>query len=165
MNIYVLQVIGGKEYKIAAYLNNKGIPAFIPREAAIIRKGGKWHEQERLLFPGYVFIELCEYSAESYYTAKTVEGIVRFFKKPLALAEAERIGWLRNNGEVIAPSEIEFDGLRFNVVSGILKDNECRILKLDRHKRKAYVAITLSGEEKIVRLSVNIKRADYVGQG
>ena len=109
--IYVLQVQTGKELTVRSLLERQDIAASVPRERIEIRKGGLWSKMIKLLFPGYVFVDI-EFSAEMFHKINPIPGVIRFLglPTPLPAHEAEIIQWLSNGGEVIEPSPLTVDG-------------------------------------------------------
>ena len=57
MNWYVLFVRGGMEEKIRDFFLSQGLHAFIPKMKVVFRKQGISELVEKIMFPGYLFIE------------------------------------------------------------------------------------------------------------
>ncbi len=159
---HVLQVAAGKEQAVAealAALTEFNIKACAPSENRLIRKGGGWEAKLYTLFPGYVFAQL-KYTAESYYAIKKLPGVLRFLgadglhPEHLTYIEAEWLRALANEGEPLEPTRaaLNADG-EIILQGGILKSFASRIVKLDKHSRKASVELSVCGEKKIITLS------------
>lgn len=159
---YVLQVSGGKEQMVTealAGLPGFNIKAYAPRERRLIRKDGSWEQKLYTLFPGYVFAQL-EYNAESYYAIKKLPGVIRFLGADglspdrLSYIETEWIRALANEGEPLEPTKasVNADG-EIVLLGGILKSFASRIVKVDKHGRRASVELSVCGEKKIIALS------------
>ena len=71
MRWYVLQVSSGQEKAVRDALHEKRIPALVPSENRLVRKGGEWTQKEYILFPGYVFLRL-DYTSETYYRVRSI---------------------------------------------------------------------------------------------
>lgn len=161
---YVVKVKGGSEKQVYGKLSDDGLKAAVPSEDRIIRRGGNWTHEEYILFPGYVFIQ-CEYTPELYYRVKDngVQYWLGYDGKPKALSgtECEWIRLLTNNGVPLGASTVrqENDGA-YRIVSGILRLFRSRIIKVDRHARRATIEITLHGEIKKVKLSCDIESTE-----
>ena len=163
---HVLQVTGGKELTVAealAALPNLNIRACVPRENRLIRKDGGWEQKLYTLCPGYVFAQL-DYNAESYYAIKKLPGVLRFLGADglhpdcLSYLEAEWIKALDNEGKPLEPTRAELNGDGDIILQGgILKSFASRIVKLDKHGRKASVELSVCGEKKIITLSFNLE--------
>lgn len=158
---YVLQVKTGEELRVKDELKRLGYIAFAPRESRLIRQGGKWIEKEYILFPSYVFVNVA-YDADNYYRIKSVVHVIRFLStgnapSPLTYLEAEWIKVLGYGDAAIEPSDviIDDDG-NVNIVNGILNNFSNRLIKFDRHKKKATFKLTICGEEKSLNLSVKV---------
>lgn len=152
--IYVLQVQTGKELAVRSQLLRDGISADVPRERIIIRKGGLWSKMIKILFPGYVFVDI-DFSAEMFHKINPISGVIRFLGSPTPLVEheAEMIRWLSNDGEVIEPSKVTLDGDRI-VYDGFLAGHEDKIKHLNLRQKKAAVEVRFDGKTHKANLSV-----------
>lgn len=157
---YVLQVKTGSETPIGDELHRLGYPSLAPKEMSMRRKGGNWHGHELTLFPGYVFTNL-DYTADNYYKVKGISGVIRFLgtgaaPTPLTPQEAE---WIKSMSgpasEPVAPTKVQFleDG-RVEILSGVLQNFIGRPIKFDKRQRKALLEITVGGQTKSVKLSI-----------
>ncbi len=153
---YVLQVQTGKELAVRSQLMREGIAADVPRERILIRKGGLWSKMIKLLFPGYVFVEI-DYSAEMFHKINPVSGVIRFLGNPTPLSghEAEMIRWLSNDGEIIEPSSVNTEDGRI-VCQGFLAGYEDHIKYFNLRQKKAAVEIKFGG--KIHRANLSIEK-------
>lgn len=160
MKLYVLHVQSMKEEDVLKCLLNKGFRAYVPKEIRLERRGGTWHQVERIIMTGYVFVEI-ELTAENYYSVKAIPGIIRFLgaERPEALKENEEtyIRWLSNDGKALLPSDIQIqEDNKVVVISGALKGHEGRIISIDKRQKRATVGIELMGQWKEIVLSVNV---------
>lgn len=133
--------------------------AYVPQEVALIRNGGKWHEIERALMPGYVFIKT-EFNVAVYYNVKAVSGIIRFLgspPSPLSNRELEQIKWMINDGKIIRPSEAIVEDDKLIITSGVLAGFEENIIRFDRRQKRATALVSICGREHEVTLSVDFK--------
>lgn len=165
--IYVLQVMTGKELVVRRLLEQRGITACVPRERILIRKGGLWSKMIKLLFPGYVFVDI-DYCAETFHIINPVEGVIRFLGLPTPLPEreAEIILWLANGGEVIEPSYALTDEFgNITGYEGFLKNNTDKIKRLNLRQKKAAVEVIFDGKAHRANVGVEIKKANDTGQG
>ncbi len=91
MEVYVLQVISGEERAVIQNLKLAGYTAYAPSEFRLERRRGRWHERERIIFTGYVFLAVEKLTAKAYYTAKNDSFVLRFLgnEKPEKLQESE----------------------------------------------------------------------------
>lgn len=159
---YVLQVKSGKEEAVASCLTDKKVLAYVPRENRLIRKNGNWGQKEYTLFPGYVFLNL-DYTAENYYMVKAIPGVVRFLgpdglqPSTLTYLEAEWIKMLAGGGKPLEPTTAQLtpEG-EVRLTEGVLRNFVSRIVKIDKHSRRATVELTVCGEKKTIPLSFNL---------
>lgn len=106
------------------------------------RYKGSWHCQDELLFQGYVFADV--ENREQLEKASRDAAVFRFFDSgeySLCLKDAEKSFLKDVGGEEhrIAMSKGYIrDGITF-VTEGPLCGKECRIRKIDRHKRMARI--------------------------
>lgn len=159
---YVLQVQSNSDDRVAASLWEHGFHARVLRENRAVRSDGAWTVKEYPLFPGYVFVDL-DYNAENYYTVKAIPGVVQFLgtegqPSPLTYMEAEWIRVLSGSspdGEPLEPTEVVFqaDG-SVKILSGVLLNFEGRPIKYDKHSRRATLEISVGGQPKTVKLSI-----------
>jgi transcription antitermination factor NusG len=155
---YVLQVLTGKETAVRDKLHDAGFQAAVPQEDRLIRKSGKWIQKLYTLFSGYVFIQL-QYCAELYYkilATPDVYGFLRSNEEPVALTylETEYLRQLNNQGEPIQPAVIRFnENGSIQEINGVMAYFGSRILKYDRHARRARILVSIGGAEKEIELS------------
>lgn len=159
---YVLQVQTNSEDRVAAQLRELGFPAKVLRENRLVRSGGAWSPKEYPLFPGYVFVQL-EYNAENYYRVKAASGVLKFLgtdntPSPLTYLEAEWIRVLSGpapTGEPLEPTKVRFqvDGT-VKILSGVLLNFVGRPIKYDKHSRRATLEISVCGQQRAVKLSI-----------
>lgn len=147
---------------------------------------GEWTKQEKVLFPGYVFIvvDLSE-NAKKKRLSDTVEieqmpgnmkpeklkemeqeicrikGVIELLKrdgKPAVLNE-EEVQLLRmfdDRGQRVEMSEGVIERSKIKVYSGPLVGKEKYIRKIDRHKRRAFLEMPIFGETKRVQVGLEI---------
>lgn len=157
---YVLHVQTGKENEIRKQLSRKGYTAYSPIEMRMIRSGGNWQDKPYTLFPGYLFICL-DMDDEVYYRVKSTPGVIRFLGHespvPLRETEEEYILLLCYKGHPVKPSKVRVlpDGSAV-VVGGVLEKLRGRIVKIDKHSRKAIVEMNVCGSPKQIKLSIDI---------
>lgn len=158
MSIYVLYVQSNKENDVMYDLQDKGFTAYVPREKYTYRKGGKWHTEIRVLFDGYVFVELPNINGDNYYVIKNTYGVGNFVSKTTNLSdtEAEYIKGLCNNGNIIETSVGHIENGVLKIDDGFLKQYEHKIVKYSRRQHRATVEITIYGEPYRITCAINI---------
>ena len=155
--IYVLQVQTGKETTVRKLLEQQGVVAFVPRERIEIRKGGLWSKMIKLLFPGYVFVDI-DFDAEMFHKINPISGVIRFLglPTPLPQREADLILWLANGGEIIEPSPLTVDGDKITC-EGFWAGHEGDIKRLNARQKKASVEVRFGGKVHRANIGVEIQ--------
>lgn len=122
---------------------------FAPKRALDIRKGGTVKKKLMPVFPGYVFLETPELTGELRWTIRRTPGFYRFLKdsqRPTQLTDRDRRVLLHfiSFGEFADTSKVSFDeNERIVVHTGPLRGLEGRIVKVDRRRGRAKVALDL----------------------
>ena len=132
---YVMQVRTGTEENIRCQCqrlisSNILKRCFIPYYQQKKRFQGKWHIQERILFPGYVFL-----------IAENLEQLAENLRKEEQLV-------------TMSTGIIENDQVR--ILTGPLQGMEGYIRKINRHKRKAWVSIEMFGRSVDMEVGLEI---------
>lgn len=157
MKMYVIHAAGGKECAVCSELIRADMAAYVPIETALIRREGMWTKENRIIFPGYVFLA-ADIAPEIYYHVKKTDGVIRFLGSPptaLSGTEQARIEWLCNNGLKLEPSLITVsDTGEIKALNGILKGNEQLIRRYNRRQKKVVLDIPIGGKRHTVKLSV-----------
>lgn len=153
---YVLQVVTGLELNIQKELFRRGVTAIVPVENRVIRSGSKWCEKQYVVFSGYIFIKM-SYTWSQYYILSGINGVIRLLgggHKPEALSRSEA-EWIQQLSELLKePSVVElYENGGYKIVSGVLFGLQDRIVKLERHHRRAIVSIKVAGVDTTIKLS------------
>jgi len=152
MEIYVLQVITGKEQqalKVLEPLLKSGERIIYPRRELIQRKKGRRYKKVQPLFPGYLFWESSDLSDGVVHQALRLPNTIQFLpgnSNILSISPEDR--------EILKPF-LRFNGLtslvnlRFNendrvvILDGPLKGQEGCIVKIDKRRRRMRVMLNL----------------------
>lgn len=133
---------------------------FIPYYQQKKRFQGKWHIQERILFPGYVFLiaENLEQLAEN---LRKVTGMTRLLGTgdeiiPLSQEEVELLLKLGKEEQLVAMSTGIIENDQVRILTGPLQGMEGYIRKINRHKRKAWVSIEMFGRSVDMEVGLEI---------
>ncbi len=133
-----------------------------PRRALNIRKGGVWSETVAPLYPGYVFWETRELSDSAIMALRKGLGFLKFLPDNYGIAPLNRrehglFAELIDGGEIIRKSSVVFDeNNRIRVIDGPLRRFEGRIVKVDRRKGRAKVALTFHGRTMLADLGFEV---------
>ena len=151
---YVIQVRTGTEENICCQCR-KIIDSsilercFIPYYQEKKKYQGKWHTQERILFPGYVFL-VTNYVEELYESLKDIIGSTRLIGTgeeivPLSEEEVTLLLRLGKEEQLVELSTGIIENSQIRILEGPLVGMEGTIRKIDRHKRKAWLEIEMFG--------------------
>lgn len=120
----------------------------------------QWHIQERILFPGYVFLiaENLEQLAEN---LRKVTGMTRLLGTgdeiiPLSQEEVELLLKLGKEEQLVAMSTGIIENDQVRILTGPLQGMEGYIRKINRHKRKAWVSIEMFGRSVDMEVGLEI---------
>jgi transcriptional antiterminator NusG len=159
---YALFVKSGSEERIAKDLAERipDVGFHVPKKLMNERKGGKWRNVIRPLFPGYILVH-GELTPDIYYHIKGVSDIYFVLKEgwtPLEIYEEEirPILHLMGDGDVIGASGIVMKGDKVFVKDGPLKTFDGMVRSVNRRKGRAKVLFSLGGRPKVVELAVHV---------
>jgi len=150
---YVVQIKTGFESKymrlLAPWLEQRDERLLWPRRTLRIRKKGRYRDAQVSVFPGYLFLETEKLTEEIYWVLRRTNGFLQFLPEnqraePLTGDDERLLRHFLSFGEVLEKSRVYFDeNKRIRVVHGALKGLEGKIVKVDRRKRRARVALQL----------------------
>ena len=159
MSYYAVQVLTGGEERFLE-LARQALRSLDPdqtteavliwprRRLSIWKKGAK-RESLAPIFPGYVFLETDDLSAELHSCLRRITGFCRFLRdnhnvEPLSGDDCRLLQHFLSFGEVVEKSRVFYDeNRRIRVIGGALKGLEGQIVKVDRRKKRAKVALAL----------------------
>lgn len=122
---------------------------FIPKRLMAIRKAGKMSNKLYPVFPGYIFLETEELTEHDRWIIRHTEGFYRFLKstkEPTPLTDQDKRLLLHfiSFGEYADISKVCFDeNDRIVVLEGPMKGLEGNIVKVDRRRGRAKIALDL----------------------
>lgn len=158
MRSYCLYCKSGSEQTVADRLNALGsdLVAIAPRRIVQEKRKNQWERRDLALLPGYVFL-FCEDEATLPFRLK-VTDMYRLLQyetglKELLHEDREYALWIYRNHGNIAPSRILADGDTIKVVEGPLMESSGKIVRIDRHKRRALVEFDFDGQKRTISLA------------
>jgi len=160
---YVLHVLTGRELDVKSRALDAEFNCLVPRRKMKERKGGIWKEVEKLLIPGYVFVE-AQMTDEEYYRLKGITGVIDILRgasnypTPLTQDEVQVILSLTKEGDLVGLSDVFINGDKVEIISGPLVGLQGNIKKVDKRRFRAKIAFTLAGQEKTVEIGINVIR-------
>jgi len=167
-NIYALQVKTKGELKFIRHASalhpEYGRLLSFPQRCLDIRKGGAIKPAKLAIFPGYVFLELSagEDVKSCFWAFRKIEGFCRFLRSnrdiaPLQNKDLEIVLHFIKLGPVAEKSKVYFnDESRIVVLYGPLAGLEGRIVKVDRRKKRAKVALDLYDDSFCIDLAFEV---------
>ena len=167
---YVAQVSSGQEAATRDMCKRMVDPAimqdcFIPEYETMRKEKGEWRSIRRLLFPGYLFLvsdAVLDLSA----ALRNVPAIVKLLGQSdgeddiLPLSEWEE-DWLRaftDETHCIRMSEAVIEGDVITVTRGPMLGHEAIIKKIDRHKRRALIEVSMFGRTTTATIGLEVIR-------
>lgn len=162
MRSYCIFCKSGSEQTVADTINSlhKGLLAIAPQKIIQEKRNRIWEKRSLALLPGYVFL----YSEDGLDARQSRVRVTDMYKilqydggfKELLYEDSEYSMWIYNNQGNITPSRILSDGEAVQVIDGPLLNCLGRIIRLDKHKRRALVEFNFDGQKRIVSLGADI---------
>lgn len=162
---YVMQVRTGTEERIRLQCERvieKAVleRCFIPHYQQKKRFQGKWHIQEKILFPGYVFLiaRNVELVREKLQKVIGLTKLIGTGDEIIPLTDQETALLLRMGGEeqVVEMSVGVIEKDKVKIQEGPLVGMEGLIKKIDRHKRQAVLETEMFGRKVEMKVGVEI---------
>lgn len=169
MNYYCIMVLTGEEKKFKERaINDLGN---VYPEAKFYFFERKLHTRRRgwfigTLFPGYLFLEVEELSADFFYRLRKIDGFCRILpnnQNPYIIqgVALEELKFLINNGEMLGISKLRFmPGQTIKVISGPLKGYEGNIVRVNKKQKRVTVRSSLTPDGKTFDL--NYEEVEYL---
>lgn len=129
--------------------------AWILRYQKLLRYRGKWHVEERNLFPGHVLVSLSDAQKEKHPLDTVLADLFPQESKEerqrslyaMGKGSEERLKAFCRGGTLIGLSRGCIQGGRIQVTQGPLSGYEGNIQKIDRHKRTAWLEMPGDGQK------------------
>lgn len=163
---FVIQTQSGKERLVKRMIESTVSPECYD-ECRIIfcemkrRYHGAWHLEKKPMFPGYLFI-IANDTEKLYMELKKIPQMTRLLGNeggvaaPISEEEEFFLKTLSAGSESVSMSYGYQEGDIVTIREGSLKGFESRIVKIDRHKRKAFIEVDLLGETRSVEVGLEI---------
>ncbi len=163
IHCFCLFVRSGSEQTVADTLvkarEEQGIKVVAPRRFMQEKREGRWRKRALALLPGYVFV-YGDLAPEDLRKLRT-DNVYKLLKYDNDLRELlgddrEYALWiLRNHGDIGMSKVLDVGG-DIRVVSGPLMDCIGKIIRLDKHKRRATVQFDFDGRLRTVTLAAEV---------
>lgn len=133
------------------------IEALIPVRTLQQKKNGIWVSTQQHLIPGYIFLYVGE--DISFRDIKQLLDVYKVLdygaeSKELVDADYQYAMWIYRHCGNIELSKVVFEGSTVKVVDGPLIEEIGNIVRIDRHKRRAWVEFNFCGKKHTVSLSI-----------
>ncbi len=124
---------------------------------------GAWHEEKKPLYPGYFFA----ITDDPYRVKQALKDVCHFCRIlgfegeliPISSEERELLSGMvsgSEDGELADMSYGVAENDEIKVISGPLKGFESRIVRVDRHKRKAYLLLRVGDERSELEVGLEV---------
>lgn len=158
---YCLFCKSGSESSVANTINSlhKDLLAIAPQRVVQERRNDKWEQRNLALLPGYVFLFVAREQSGKYRHVK-VTDMYKFLQYEGGIKELEHEDhtyamWIHKNHGKISPSKVLTDGDAIRVIDGPLLECQGKIIRLDKHKRRALVEFDFDGQKRLISLSAD----------
>ena len=159
LKAYCIFCKSGSEDSIVAQISNlgSGIRAIAPIRVVLEKRKGKWESTERPLIDGYVFIYIEDDKSIDYF--RDLIGVYKVLEyesgdRELRGADYEYALWIYRHDGRIEPSKALTEGGQVKIIDGPLMSIEGKIIRIDKHKRRAWVEFQFNDTTQKVSLSV-----------
>lgn len=166
---YVMQVRTGSEENIRIQcervIDKKILErSFIPYYQQKKRFQGKWHIQENILFPGYVFL-IARNPELLVQSLREVIGLTKLIGTgdeivPLSEEETNFLLKMGRDEQVVELSTGIIENDKVRIQNGPLVGMEGYIKKIDRHKRQAVLEVEMFG--RLVEMKVGVEIVEKI---
>jgi transcription termination/antitermination protein NusG len=141
------------------------VTALVPVRVIEEKRNKRWQAFEKTLIPGYVFCYSNDPLPDD--LVRSVRNIYKVLAyerglRALHYEDRDYALWLYRHQGRIEPSTVLEEGQTITVIDGPLKDMTGKIVRLDKRKRKVWVAFNFDGEPRRVSLSAHVLTQESV---
>lgn len=162
---YVIQVFAGEELDcvdICKRRIDKDLyeDIFVPMYVCKKRYEGEWHDELKVLFKGYIFIET-DHIKEVVKELTRIPTLTKVIKSadevaPITDIEQKFLADMLDEDYVLRVSQGMIIGDKVEIISGPLKNYGGKIKRIDRHKRTAQIEVDWFGAINSVQVGLEI---------
>jgi len=159
MKVYCIFCKSGSEDIVAEKIAKLSpeLEAIIPVRTLQQKRNGKWMSSKQHLIPGYIFLYV-----EEEMSLQRIKQLLDVYKvldyevgsRELVNNDYEYAMWIYRHCGNIDTSKVVMEGSLVRVVDGPLLDGIGTIVRIDRHKRRAWVEFDFNGKKQSVSLSI-----------
>lgn len=165
-NWYAVQVRTGQEEKIARecdiFIDDTILKeCFIPKSKRMKKFKGKWVQKEEILFKGYIFM-ISDHIDRLFTELKKIPDLTKLLGNdgediyPIYKEEAQFLATFGGPLHIVDISKGFIEGDQIHIMGGPLIGHEGSIVKIDRHKRLAFVEMSLFGQLTTVTVGLEV---------
>lgn len=148
----------------SAHRHRRKHPLSVSADQQKKRFQGEWHIQERILFPGYVFL-ITQNPEKLVNGLKKVIGLTKLIGTgdeivPLVQEEIDLLMKIGTDKQLVEMSSGIIENDRVQILAGPLMGMEGNIRRIDRHKRTAYLEIEMFGRTVEMKVGLEIIRKE-----
>ncbi|GBR75441.1 transcription termination/antitermination factor NusG [Candidatus Termititenax persephonae] len=163
---FILHVFTGYEKKVCAAIEQKVVElklsgkihkVLIPEENISEVKNNKQKTRKRMMYPGYVFINM-ERDDDTWYEIRKINGVSKFIgaEVPEPVPEKDIKQMLMQIGEKVTRTVVDFEvGESVKVISGPFRGYEGQIQEILPERGKVKVLIAIFGRSTPMELDFN----------
>lgn len=154
--MFVLKIMPTKELVTQRLLKDKGYRVLCPRRLKLERE----KLVERIMFTGYLFLDMQMISDKDYYKIKDTVNVISFLDSKFPLSDAERdfIRLLDNDGKAIDKINVRFDKDK----KAIVYSNDCNehintknVIRVNARDKTITFRFKINNEDKNITLNYN----------
>lgn len=162
---YVMQVLSGEEHRIAGQCKKQINTScyqdiFVPEYIRKRRYHGTWHEERKVLFPGYVFIDTEDWEPIGK-ELQNISGLTKLLRNadeiaPITKEEQHYLMEMMDDNYIVQISVGYLIGEKICITEGALKNYCGYISKIDRHRRTADLMVDFFGRRTKVEVGLEV---------
>ncbi len=162
MDWYALFIHQGREEEVQRWLNYHFDPSvlysFVPKRKLREKRNGVAVDVVKTMYPGYIFVKT-EMDVDKYYLIRSIPHLIRVlghntYCSKIDEKEMDVVLQLTKHSNIIDYSRIIVENSKVKVVGGPLLGLEGLIKKINKHKRRATILLTLLSEERLVDVGI-----------
>lgn len=167
---YVAQVNSGQETAVRDMCKQMIDPeimqdCFVPEYETMRKIKGEWCTIRRRLFPGYVFV-VTDSMPALLSALEKMPASIRLLGQgedgreivPLSMEETDWIAAFIDDTHCVRMSKAYITGETITITQGPLLGQEAIVKKIDRHKRRAMIEITMFGRSATATIGLEVVR-------
>lgn len=165
---YIIQTAVGREESVCEKCKH-AFPAgtyrriFVPKYMVMKKYQGAWHEERKVLFPGYIIVD----SDDGEPIKEILTGSLARIASPVCVGrdfvpvypeEEQFLDSLLGMNDTVGVSRGDIVDGEFDIKEGPLRQRSFCIRKIDRHRRLANIEFYLYGQNRQAQVALEIVR-------